>query len=166
MTEPTTSITVHITINDSGDPPNKVADAELHFAGGPLAGLKLLGFAVWQSRIGGTRSVTFPARQYRVHNQLRAFALLRPIDDDQAAPEIRALILAVCEAAENAASATTTAEGLVRDTLQPTHRLTDEQAIELTEDITIVMCAEQLNPRGAWRLIVARLGGVHNLPPT
>jgi hypothetical protein len=158
-----TDITIHITLNETGDPPSKVADAQLHFDGGPLTGLELIGFAVWQSRIGGARSVTFPARQYRVNGELRAFALLRPIDDDQTAHEIRALILAACQAAETAASSTT-AEQLVRQTLQPTHQLTEEQAIELTEDITVVMGAELLNARGAWRLIVARLGGIHNLP--
>jgi hypothetical protein len=76
---------------------------------------------------------------------------------------IRALILAACCAAETAASAST-AEQLVRETLQATHQLTDEQAIELAEDIAAVMGVEHLNPQGAWRLIVARLGGIHHLP--
>jgi hypothetical protein len=30
--------------------PGKLADAELHFADGPLAGLKLIGFAMWELR--------------------------------------------------------------------------------------------------------------------
>jgi hypothetical protein len=55
----------------------KLADAELHFAGGPLDGLKLVGFAVWQRKTGG-RNVTFPARQYSVNGEQRSFALLRP----------------------------------------------------------------------------------------
>jgi hypothetical protein len=167
MNAPTTGITVKIILNETGDPPTKIADAELHFADGPLSGFKLIGFAVWESRPGALRFVTFPARQYRVNGEPRAFALLRPISGEQPAPDAtRALILAACHAAEAAMSDTpaTTAEQLVRETLQATHNLTREQAIELTEDISIVMGVEQLNARGAWRLIVARLGGIHNLP--
>ncbi|MGE4054748.1 MAG: hypothetical protein AB7F99_08115 [Vicinamibacterales bacterium] len=40
------SVTVKITANDKGNPAGKLADAELHFADGPLAGLKLIGFAI------------------------------------------------------------------------------------------------------------------------
>ena len=47
-----------------GNPAGKLADAELHFSGGPLDGLKLVGFGVWERKQGG-RNVTFPARQYR-----------------------------------------------------------------------------------------------------
>lgn len=31
-------------------PAGKLADAELHFTEGPLAGLRLVGFAVWEAR--------------------------------------------------------------------------------------------------------------------
>jgi len=41
-----------------------LADAEIHFTEGPLEGLKLIGFAVWETRGGGKRNITFPARQY------------------------------------------------------------------------------------------------------
>lgn len=58
----------------------KVADAELHFDSGPLAGLKLLGFAVWEKRVGLGFNVTFPARTYSVNGERRSFALLRPGD--------------------------------------------------------------------------------------
>ena len=34
-----TELTVKITPNDHGNPPGKLADAELHFAGGPLTHL-------------------------------------------------------------------------------------------------------------------------------
>lgn len=73
--------------------PGKLADAEVHFTEGALAGLKLVGFAVWQSRNGNGRNVTFPARQYSVNGERRSFALLRPIDDRGAESEIRTLIL-------------------------------------------------------------------------
>jgi hypothetical protein len=44
--------TVKITPNDKGNPPGKLADAELHFteAAGPLAGLKLVGFSAPRRR--------------------------------------------------------------------------------------------------------------------
>ena len=78
-------MTIKITPNDKGNPPGKLADAELHFTDGPLEGLKLIGFAVWERRGGGGgRNVTFPARQYSVNGERRSFALLRPIVDTTA----------------------------------------------------------------------------------
>ena len=74
-------MTVKITPNEKGNPQGKLADAELHFAEGPLEGLKLLGFAVWERRDGNGRNVTFPARQYSVNGERRSFALLRPLPD-------------------------------------------------------------------------------------
>ena len=86
-------MTVKIMPNDKGNPPGKLADAELHFASGPLEGLKLIGFAVWERKSGGGRNVTFPARQYSVNGERRSFALLRPIADTTAQDRIRELIL-------------------------------------------------------------------------
>src|SRR6266581_5971827 len=126
------SLTVKIIPNDKGNPPGKVADAEIHFtdpmcpaclgdrelrvaetgplAGAtgicatcdgkgvlvglnPLAGLKLIGFSIWERRIGSTRNVTFPARQYSVNGERRSFALLRPVVDTTAQNRIRDLVL-------------------------------------------------------------------------
>ena len=70
-----TELTVKITPNDHGNPPGKLADAELHFAGGPPDGLKLIGFSIWERRGGGGRHVTFPARQYSVNGERRSLAL-------------------------------------------------------------------------------------------
>ena len=84
---------VRITPNDKGSPVGKLADAELHFDEGPLAGLKLLGFAVWERRNGSGRNVTFPSRQYSVNGERRSFALLRPIVDVTAQNKLRELIL-------------------------------------------------------------------------
>ena len=85
---------VRITPNDKGNPPGKLADAELHFTDGPLEGLKLIGFAVWERRgTSGGRNVTFPARQYSVNGERRSYALLRPIVDSTAQSKIRDLIL-------------------------------------------------------------------------
>ena len=87
------SITVKITPNDRGNPPGKLADAELHFSDGELDGLKLIGFSVWERRGGGGRNVTFPARQYAVNGERRSFALLRPIADVTAQNRVRELVL-------------------------------------------------------------------------
>ena len=84
---------IKILPNDRGNPPGKLADAELHFDGGPLEGLKLIGFAVWERKSGGGRNVTFPARQYSVNGERRSFALLRPLSDAAAQDRIRDLVL-------------------------------------------------------------------------
>ena len=86
-------MTIKITPNDCSTPPGKLADAELHFTDGPLDGLKLIGFGIWERRTGGGRNVTFPARQYSVNGERRSFALLRPIVDTTAQDRIRELIL-------------------------------------------------------------------------
>src|ERR671912_249160 len=86
-------MTVKILRNDKGNPPGKLADAELHFADGPLAGLKLIGFAVWEKKNGTGRNVTFPARQYAVNGERRSFSLLRPVVDSTAQNRLRDLIL-------------------------------------------------------------------------
>lgn len=86
-------MTVKIVPNEKGNPPGKLADAELHFLSGPLEGLKLIGFAVWERRTGTGRNVTFPARQYSVNGERRSFALLRPVAETGAQDRIRDLIL-------------------------------------------------------------------------
>jgi len=89
----TTALTVTIIPNDQTGPAGKLADAELHFVEGPLAGMKLIGFAVWERRSGDGRNVTFPARQYSVNGERRSFALLRPTTDRLAQEPVRELIL-------------------------------------------------------------------------
>jgi hypothetical protein len=86
-------VTIKITPNDKGNPPGKLADAELHFSEGPLDGLKLIGFGIWERRGGSGRNVTFPARQYSVNGERRSFALLRPVVDVTAQSKLRELIL-------------------------------------------------------------------------
>ena len=85
-------MTIKFVPNDKGNPPGKLADAELHFSGGPFDGLKLVGFAVWE-RKGGGRNVTFPARSYSVNGERRSFALLRPISDAAAQDRLRDVVL-------------------------------------------------------------------------
>jgi hypothetical protein len=86
-------MTVKITPNDKGTPPGKLADAEVHFTEGPLEGLKLIGFAIWERRGGSGRNVTFPARSYSINGERRTFALLRPITDSTGQDKLRELIL-------------------------------------------------------------------------
>jgi hypothetical protein len=100
-------MTVKITPNDKGNPPGKLADAELHFSDGELEGLKLIGFSIWERRTGTGRNVTFPARSYSVNGERRSFALLRPIVDTTAQEKLREIILnAYQEHEERAAMAT------------------------------------------------------------
>ena len=114
-------MTIKILPNETGNPPGKLADAELHFTDlqvpcprqgnvvwlkqedrtmpiptvhivtSPLAGLKLIGFAVWERPAG--RTVTFPSRQYNVNGERRSLALLRPVVDAQAQEVLRQMIL-------------------------------------------------------------------------
>ena len=84
---------IKIVPNDKGTPSGKLADAELHFDAGDLAGLKLVGFAVWERRNGTGRNVTFPARAYSVNGERRSFALLRPMSDTSSQDHVRDAIL-------------------------------------------------------------------------
>ena len=97
---------VKIVPNDKGNPPGKLADAELHFTEGELEGLKLVGFAVWERRSGSGRNVTFPSRQYTVSGDRRSFALLRPVADAASQERVRDLVLqAYAEYEESATQA-------------------------------------------------------------
>jgi hypothetical protein len=100
-------MTVRITPNEKGNPPGKLAEAELHFSEGPLEGLKLIGFSIWERRTGGGRNVTFPARQYAVNGERRSFALLRPIVDAKAQDKLRELILDAFQDFEEQSAVTT-----------------------------------------------------------
>lgn len=87
---------IKIEPNERENPPGKLADAELHFdaSDGPLDGLKLIGFAIWQRHGTTARNVTFPARQYSINGERRSFALLRPLAEQAASDRLRDLILA------------------------------------------------------------------------
>jgi hypothetical protein len=87
------NLVIKITPNDRTSPAGKLADAELHFTGGELDGLKLIGFSIWERRSGDGRNVTFPARQYTVNGERRSFALLRPTGEVNAQARVRDLVL-------------------------------------------------------------------------
>ena len=96
-------VSVRILPNTTGNPPGKLADAEVIFEAdaGPFTGMKLIGFAVWERRGGNGRNVTFPARQYSVNGERRSFALLRPANGELNAQDaVRDLILAAYSATE------------------------------------------------------------------
>ena len=98
-------MTVKITPNDKGNPSTKLADAELHFTEGPLDGLKLIGFSIWEGRgASGRRNVTFPARSYSVNGEKRSFALLRPVLDTTAQNKLREFVLAAFQECEERAA--------------------------------------------------------------
>ena len=102
------TMTVKITPNDKGNPPGKLAEAELHFGGdSPLAGLKLIGFSIWERRGGNGRNVTFPARSYAINGERRSFALLRPVVDTTAQTAVRERILDAYAEFEEAAERAT-----------------------------------------------------------
>ena len=80
-------IEVAITLNASGNPPGKLAEAELRFITGPLAGMSLIGFGVWQKRERPSElSVTVPSRQFLSKGEKRNFNMLR-ITDPNAPPQ-------------------------------------------------------------------------------
>ena len=96
-------VSVRILPNTEGKPPGKLADAEVIFEAeaGPLSGMKLIGFAIWERRSGNGHNVTVPARQYSVNGERRSFALLRPMNGDASAQEaVRDLILEAYSASE------------------------------------------------------------------
>ena len=57
------NIEVKILRNEHGKPADKLADAEIHFVGGELDGLKLVGFAIWRRREGSGRAARTPSTE-------------------------------------------------------------------------------------------------------
>lgn len=88
-----TTITIQILKMNGHSAPGKLADAEIHFTGGDLDGLKLVGFAVWKSREGRGENVSFPSRQFTVHGDRRSFSLLRWIAKREAQDRLEAVVL-------------------------------------------------------------------------
>jgi len=88
-----TTITIHIVETNGQAAPGKLADAEIHFSGGELDGLKLVGFAVWKSRDGRGEDVTFPSRQFVVQGERRSFSLLRWVAKREAQERLQAVVI-------------------------------------------------------------------------
>jgi len=73
---------VEITLNRTGNPPGKLADAVLYFTTGPLSGLCILGCGVWERREKpGELNATMPSRPFTSNGQRRSFNLIR-VDHD------------------------------------------------------------------------------------
>lgn len=75
-----TTISIHIIKVNGHAAPGKRADAKIHFAGGELDGLKLVGFAVWKSRDGKGQNVSCPSRHFMVDGDRRTFLFVRWVD--------------------------------------------------------------------------------------
>ncbi len=71
-----------VIVPHTGHPIGKRADAELHFTDGPLDGLKLIGFSIYET-ITGTRTVMFPTRL----RQGRSLAIVRTVEPENLGPQ-------------------------------------------------------------------------------
>ncbi|MDA8116816.1 MAG: hypothetical protein M0000_05390 [Actinomycetota bacterium] len=74
---------VHYVLNHGGTPASKLADVEIHFEEGLLAGLKLVGCSVWRSKKGDAPTVLVPSRSYATAGGVRYYELLRGSIDEQ-----------------------------------------------------------------------------------
>jgi len=91
-----------VTNNTAGAAVGKLADAEVHFGDRSLfAGLKLVGFSVWENR-NAVRRVVVPSRQYAVNGERRSFALIQPATDATSRERLEAFILERYQAFEAA----------------------------------------------------------------
>jgi len=88
-----TTISVHILKTNGQGAPGKLADAEIHFNGGELDGLKLTGFAVWRTRDGRGQNVSFPSRRATSEGG-RSIPLVRWTRERAAQDRLEQLILA------------------------------------------------------------------------
>lgn len=68
---------IHYILNQGGTPASKLADVEIHFEEGLLAGLKLVGCTVWRSKKGDEPTVLVPSRSYATAGGVRYYELLR-----------------------------------------------------------------------------------------
>jgi hypothetical protein len=72
---------VHFILNHGGTPSSKLADVEIHFEEGLLAGLKLVGCSVWRSKKGERPTVLVPSRSYATAGGVRYYELLKGSTD-------------------------------------------------------------------------------------
>jgi len=68
---------IHFVLNHEDTPVSKLADVEIYFEEGLLAGLKLVGCSVWKSKKGELPTVLVPSRSYATASGVRYFELLR-----------------------------------------------------------------------------------------
>lgn len=71
---------------------DKLADVALVFEEGALAGLTLVGFAIWRQGDDSLK-VTFPSRTVTVRGEARRYALLRPLSTSGTGDVLRGRIV-------------------------------------------------------------------------
>lgn len=76
---------VHYVLNHGGTPQSKLADVEIHFEEGLLAGMKLVGCSVWRAKKGEKPTILVPSRSYATAGGVRYYELLRGSDSKTAA---------------------------------------------------------------------------------
>jgi len=62
-------------------PESKLADVEIQFEEGLLAGMKLIGCSVWKAKKNENPTVLVPSRSYATAGGVRYYELLRDSDD-------------------------------------------------------------------------------------
>jgi len=70
-------------IERTNGPERLICEAEIHFAAGVLAGMKLVGFTLWRSAEGEVY-VTLPARPFGAGGERRYFDILRSVEGQAA----------------------------------------------------------------------------------
>jgi hypothetical protein len=66
-------------VSRDGGPEKLMCEAEVLFEDGPLSGMKLVGFSLWQGQDGEV-FVTFPSRAFGAGSERRYFDYLRSAD--------------------------------------------------------------------------------------
>ena len=82
---------VHYVLNHGGTPQSKLADVEIFFEEGLLAGLKLVGCSVWRAKKGEKPTILVPSRSYATAGGVRYYELLRAaaVDGDSEKKAVR-----------------------------------------------------------------------------
>jgi hypothetical protein len=73
---------VHYVLNHGSTPASKLADVEIFFEDGLLAGMKLVGCSVWKAKKGDQPTVLVPSRSYATVGGVRYYELLRAAAPD------------------------------------------------------------------------------------
>jgi hypothetical protein len=76
---------IHFALNPGRTPQSKLADVEIHFEEGLLAGLKLVGCSVWRSKEGEKPTMLVPSRSYATAGGVRYYELMRESNDNAGA---------------------------------------------------------------------------------
>ena len=97
---------IHVTPRSDSSLPNRLADAEIHFDEGPLAGLRLIGFTIENGDKPGERVVKLPGRVYTVAGDRRELALIQPLNATTSEKLEQAILDAHAETLKNTTTRT------------------------------------------------------------